>query len=140
MCNKFKGKKKNPNKQWWFFFMLWENCFHCLGPRVPLEREITVNWSPLTFEEIFISWWEWPLPGWPAHIHREQGLTGWCEEIGNDVNHMLGMLDPPDATQIDHPLESLAVHFSQRAPPLSSNHTLKEYKLFSWLCCGPKHY
>lgn len=42
-----------------------------LGPLVSFSGRLRENWkrsseqSPLSRDERFLSWWEWPLPGWP---------------------------------------------------------------------------
>ncbi len=48
--------------------MLWRAfCWHGFGPLVPLEGRVKSiqscsEWSPLCYDETFLSWWEWSLP------------------------------------------------------------------------------
>lgn len=60
-----------------------------------VERRVTANqykvdsvWSPLSYNETCLSWWEWSLKGW-LHPHS-WGITKWFVEDKNvNVNHML---------------------------------------------------
>lgn len=75
------------------------------------------DWTALSHDETFLSWWEWCLPGWLHPYTKGPDRTlKWFDEYENDVN----------PNPISHRREILDWHVRQRRPPPSSKHQLSE--------------
>lgn len=115
---------------WWFsyavggIFLTWFWSICPLKRKGQCKSTSYSEWSPLLYDETFLSWWEWSLHDDHALTWRAEGVTEWFDEC-NKVGESYAITLIVTSSQ---PMGD----FREGSPPPPLQHQMRECLLKEW--------